>query len=278
MYIFCMLYIQNSLKMKISVIGLGCVGNAIYKSFMNKNMNVIPYDKYKDIGTLKECLTSDIMFLCLPTPYDDIKKEYDKSSIIETLSYLEENKYTGIVVLKSTVEPETTYNLSLSYPNLKIIHSPEFLTARTAYEDFHNQKHIVIGKTSNTNDEDINIIVSFFKTHYDAEISICSSTESEMMKICCNSFYSVKVQFFTEIYLMCKANKTQYNTVRDLMLKNNWIHHMHTIIPGPDNQISYGGMCFPKDTNALNQYMLKLNTPNNVLNATIEERNIMRND
>lgn len=261
-----------------SIIGLGCVGNAIYQSFSKKNIKTIVYDKYKDIGNLNKCLISDIMFLCLPTLYDDNKKEYDKSAIIETLSYLEENEYKGIIALKSTVEPETTHNLSLKYHTLKLVHNPEFLTARTAFEDFHNQKHIVIGKTNNVTDEDINILTTFFNKYYDAEISICSSTESEMMKICCNSYYSVKVQFFTEIYLMCKSNKTQYNVIRDLMLKNGWIHSMHTNIPGPDGQISYGGMCFPKDTNALNQYMIKLNTPNNVLNATIEERNTMRDD
>ena len=62
------------------------------------------------------------------------------------------------------------------------------------------------------------------------------------------------------------------------MLKNNWINPMHTQVPGTDGQLSYGGMCFPKDTNALNQYMKRKNSPNAVLNATIEERNILRTD
>ena len=51
---------------------------------------------------------------------------------------------------------------------------------------------------------------------------------------------------------------------------------MHTNVPGHDGKISYGGLCFPKDTNALNQYMIKSNTPNKVLEATIKERNKMR--
>ena len=46
---------------------------------------------------------------------------------------------------------------------------------------------------------------------------------------------------------------------------------MHTIVPGPDGQISYGGLCFPKDTNALNMYMINEGTPNKVLDATIKE-------
>jgi UDP-glucose 6-dehydrogenase len=98
------------------------------------------------------------------------------------------------------------------------------------------------------------------------------------MKIFCNTFYSVKVQFFTEIYELCKKNGSDYNVIRDLMLSNNWINPMHTVIPGPDGNVSYGGACFPKDSNALNQYMKKLNTPHGVLDASITERNSMRKD
>ncbi len=50
---------------------------------------------------------------------------------------LNNDKYEGLVVVKSTVEPETVNKLSRKYLNLKICHNPvNFLTARTAYEDF----------------------------------------------------------------------------------------------------------------------------------------------
>ena len=66
--------------------------------------------------------------------------------------------------------------------------------------------------------------------------------------------------------------------LEELMLKNGWINPMHTEVPGPDGQLSYGGYCFPKDTNALLQHMIKEDTPNKVLEATINERNEMRKD
>lgn len=69
-----------------------------------------------------------------------------------------------------------------------------------------------------------------------------------------------------------------YNVVKDLMLKNKWINPMHTDVPGPDGKLSYGGYCFPKDTNALLNHMKRVNTPYKVLEATVKERNIMRND
>ena len=69
-----------------------------------------------------------------------------------------------------------------------------------------------------------------------------------------------------------------YDKVKDTMLKNNWINPMHTCVPGIDGTLSYGGMCFPKDTNALNEYMIRKKVPNGVLQSTITERNMFRND
>lgn len=96
------------------------------------------------------------------------------------------------------------------------------------------------------------------------------------MKIFCNSFYAIKVQFFTELYLLTKNNNSNYNKILEMMLKNNWINAMHTSIPGPDGLISYGGACLPKDTNALNKYMEKQNSPNAIISNCIKERNKMR--
>lgn len=265
--------------MKVCIVGLGFVGNAMYSSFNNKGINVYGYDKYKDsgIGVIEEILNYDILFLALPTLYNDKTGEYDKTAIYECCDYLNKNRYEGIIVIKSTIEPETTTKLCDKYIRLNFVHNPEFLTARTAYEDFHNQTHIVLGKSKNCSDEQINILYNFYKQYYEnSEISICSSIESESMKIFCNSFYAVKVQFFTELYLLTKSNNSNYNKILEMMLKNNWINEMHTSIPGPDGLISYGGACFPKDTNALNKYMEKQNSPNAIISNCIKERNEMR--
>ena len=268
----------------IGISGLGFVGGSMLKSFKNKCMNVgenlFFYDKYKNggMGKIEDLLKCQIVFLALPTIYNDELGMYDKAPIEENLKIFNDNNYDGVIVIKSTVEPETTDKLSNKY-GLKIIHNPEFLTARTAYEDFHNQKHIVLGKGLNCTDDDVDIVKTFYKKYYpDADISISTALESESMKSFVNCFYSVKVQFLTELYCLCKNNGSDYNKVKDMMLKNGWINPMHTTVPGPDGEISYGGLCFPKDTNALNKYMKRKNTPNKVLEACIKERNEMRDD
>jgi UDPglucose 6-dehydrogenase len=267
----------------VGVVGLGFVGQTMYDNFKNKGLvpgqTLFEYDKYKQggIGSFQQCLNTDILFLALPTPYDTNLRSYDTSAIYATCEQLVTHNYSGIIVIKSTVEPGTTSTLSAKYPSLTLTHNPEFLSVRTAYEDFDQQKHIVIGYDSDKTE--IQKLHDFYTHFYNtAHISMCSTIESESMKLFCNSFYAVKVQFFTELYLLCQKNGGDYNTIKSLMIKNGWINPMHTVIPGPDGQVSYGGFCFPKDTNALNDYMLKQGTPNNVLQGTITERNQMRSD
>lgn len=265
--------------MKIGLVGLGIVGTAMKQSFVEKKINLYTYDKYKYIGKIKDLLECNIIFLALPTPYDIIKKEYNKSAIYEICEYFNKTEKIFTIVLKSTIEPGTSDELAKKYKNLHFVHNPEFLSTKTAYNDFHNQAHIVLGKSDNCSEERFNDVVLFYKDNYpEALISYCSSKEAESMKIYCNSFYAIKIQYFTELFLMCQTNGTNYTKIKDLMLKNGWINKHHTNIPGQDGEKSYGGLCFPKDTNALLSYMQKNLVPSGILEACIKERNEMRND
>lgn len=268
--------------MKYGVIGVGVVGGAMLRSFQEKvagtDIVITGYDKYKGIGTFEEMLECDAVFLSLPTLYSKEMGMYDKSSINEVCQDLAKHGYQGLVVIKSTVEPETTENLSRA-TGLSLVHNPEFLTASTAYEDFHDQRHIVIGSTTTTKPEHLTALREFYATYYpNAEFTIFTSTESETTKISCNVFYAVKIQYFNEIYLLCQKIGANYDSVSAAMLKNGWINPMHTRVPGTDGQLSYGGMCFPKDTNALNSFMRVKDLPHAVLDAAIKERNIFRSD
>ena len=266
--------------MTIGIVGIGFVGSALLKSFQLKNLNIVTYDKYKDggIGDINDLLNCNIIFLCLPTPYSEKTNTYDKSSLMEICSFLESNKFRGAVVLKSTVEPTTTNHLNDKF-DLNLIHNPEFLSAKTAFEDFHNQKHIVLGKSNKCDIYYINIVRDFYKFYYpSAIISTCESLESECMKIFCNNFYATKIQFFNELYLLSNKIGANYEIIKDLMIKNGWINPMHTQVPGPDGLLSFGGYCFVKDTAALLSFMKINNTHSDVLQAVVNERNKMRSD
>ena len=271
--------------MRIGIIGDGFVGSAIRKSLIENefkyNYNLFIYDKYKKEEyislELNILLQTDILFLALPTLYNTENESYDISAIDSTLYFLSEKEYKGICLIKSTILPNTTQNYSDKFLNLRLIHNPEFLSAKTAFEDFHNQSHIVLGLSKNITQEEKNYVESFYNKFYkNAKITIMLSTESEIMKLSANSFYSIKIQFFTEIYLLSKKLNCSYESIRNGILNNGWVNPMHTQIPGSDGNISYGGACFPKDTSAFNKYLDREGILHGVLNATVNERNQMR--
>jgi len=265
-------------NLKVCVCGVGVVGTALVKAFEKRKIILTQYDKYKKNGKIDNLLSSDLVFLCLPTLYDDGIKEYNKKSLYEICSFLDDNEFQGLCIIKSTIEPGTCRKLERKY-NLKIIHNPEFLTARTANKDFNNQKHIVLGYSDKMKMISDCVLEKFYKFYWGkSEISKSVFEESEIMKIGINSFYAVKIQFLNEIYLLSNKYNIDFDKIIQMMLKNKWISENHTKVPGTDGKLSYGGMCFPKDTNALYQTMLKSNIPCKVLEATIKERNEMRDD
>ena len=261
----------------IGIIGVGFVGGAMKKSFEQKNINTLCYDKYHSYNDFEELSQCNIVFLCLPTPFVQ-SVGYDKDAIYETLDKLESISYGGIAVIKSTVEPGFTDNLSEKY-SFQLFHNPEFLTARTAFEDFHNQTHVVIGRSKNSTHSGAMVLYNFYiKNYKKAKYSICTSTESESMKLFCNNFYAMKVMMFNHFYHVCEHSGADYEKVKELMFKNDWINPMHTTVPGPDGKFGYGGACFTKDTNALLEYSIRNGIGHKILEATIKERDLIRDD
>lgn len=258
-------------KAKISIVGIGVVGEAISKSFTENNIDHNIYDKYKRIGTIESILESDLIISCLPTPHID-GAMYDLSEIYNLFDFLENNFYSGEVCIKSTLTPGTTKNLDKKF-SFKVFHSPEFLSEKTAYEDFHSQNHIVIGtKYLNT------IYEKICRDNYSKNISIIGPSESEAMKIFCNSFYAIKIMAFNEFYDICKNKNLEFSIIKEVMLRNNWINEMHTEVPGPDGKFGFGGMCLPKDLKSLSEFAERTNSLNKVMKSALSENKILRGD
>lgn len=280
-------------KFSVGVVGIGCVGSAVLKFFKNASQvdtlhgnwtdstisSVVGYDKFRDEFNMNfdNLLKQDFLFLCLPTLYSDELEQYDKGAIHDVCGRLNEARYSGLVVLKSTVEPGTTEKLSTLYDCLDIAHNPEFLTARTAYEDFANQPHIVLGSTKRCNPNKFQRLEELMRSCWpSATYSVCTSTESESMKSFCNCFYAQKISIFNEYYVACKSMGIDYQKVLKMMLTNGWINEMHTDVPGPDGKMGYGGMCFPKDTSALYQHLKREKLPHRMIQASVTENQELR--
>jgi len=283
---------SNTNSSKIGICGLGCVGDAMYQHFLkNTNLQPVGYDKYKQPydsdEVFQELLDTDMVFLCLPTLYSPEIAQYDKSAIFEVCKRLNEGSYKGLVVLKSTVEPGTTDNLNAKYPTMDFAHNPEFLTARTSYEDFTNQPHVVIGRTRDCDPEKFQNLLDFYKQFWpNSEYSVCFALESESMKSGCNGFYAFKIAYFNMLYKTIEkhceetgadTDKTYQKTLK-MMLRNNWINPMHTNVPGPDGEFGFGGACFPKDINAMNQHTKRMGVHNAALQGVVDLNLTLRED
>ena len=116
---------------------------------------------------------------------------------------------------------------------------PEFLTERTAIQDFNNQSMIF------TNNESLLKQIFIGKDYV-----VMSSLEAEVTKYAHNVFGALKVTYFNGIYEYCQNLGIDYEKVHKGILLSGYINRTHTDVPGPDGKFGYGGKCFPKDVNS----------------------------
>jgi UDPglucose 6-dehydrogenase len=265
------------MQLQIGIIGQGFVGNAVYQKFKNY-YNILTYDlDPTKSNSSRETLIekSNIIFTCLPTPMnaDGSCNTSIVDSVLDEINQVAQQK--KIVVIKSTIPPNTTAEFNKKYKNLDIVFNPEFLTERNAVSDYENQNRIILGgpRPATTTLKQI-----FSKVFPDAHIIKTDSTHAEMVKYLTNTFLSVKVSFANEIYQTCQALDIDYDKVIEYATLDERLGNSHWSVPGPDGDLGFGGHCFPKDLSALIHLTSQHQTLNNVLKATMETNNMVRTD
>ena len=234
-------------KHKIGVIGLGFVGGSVHYWFeheLGNKVELLSYDKYKNIGSLKEINKADIVFICVPTPFYKDAGGYDDSAIIEALGILEGSK---IVVIKSTILPGSTEGFQKRFPQHKILFNPEFLVAKTAVQDFIKPNRQIIGYTKESKNYSQQILDVLPPALF---VRIMPATEAEMVKYFGNTFLAIKVIFANQIYDLCEKLNINYDVVKESAATDSRISTSHLDIFF-DGYRGYSGACFPKDMKSL---------------------------
>jgi|TARA_R110002153_G_scaffold52767_1_gene147698 UDPglucose 6-dehydrogenase len=262
----------------IGIIGQGFVGNAVYQKF-SSFYEVFTYDLDKDKcnSSLSDVIFKcETIFVCVPTP---MKKDGScDTSIIESIlgevDLLADNiEAKRTIIIKSTIPPGTTARFNNRYESLSIVFNPEFLTERNAVADFENQDRIIIGGPRPTTTE---VKTIFSKVFPKAHIIKTDSTHAEMVKYTTNTFLATKISFANEIYQLCGKLNIDYDKVIEYATLDDRLGDSHWGVPGHDGDLGFGGHCFPKDLAALLYLSRKYNTTNNVLCATQETNNNVR--
>lgn len=235
---------------KVGIVGLGVIGGALkkYVETTNPNCDFLISDPYK--GYNDDLSQSDVIFISIHIPTEENYTQ-DLTLLKEILAELPDKP----IFIRTTLLPGTCDRLSQEF-NKKIYFMPEFLSERTAYDDFCYQPMIYTGE------EDLlkNIFVN-------KKYVVMSNTEAELTKYAHNVFGAVKVTYFNGIYNMCQKMNLDYEKVHKGFLASGYINDMHTFVPGPDGKLGYGGKCFPKDVKAFEKYT-KSYPINKLINAT----------
>lgn len=223
---------------KIGIIGNGVVGSTLTKYLLERtSFEPIIHDPHQDkFGNIDEC---DYAFVAIPIP----KKSFEQilEPLVETLKLFPNVK--GFFI-RSTVNP-TTCDYLTDVIGRPCFSFPEFLTERTSYDDFLQNKTIL----GLPDIDDANHVVKFVKELISSkpnnELVVMRNSEAEMVKLAHNVFGATKVTYFNVINELCRRDGIDYQTVKRNIGITGFINDMHTNVPGPDGKFGWGGKCFP---------------------------------
>lgn len=243
------------MKTKVGIIGLGYVGGALKHWFDSRKnfFEVFLYDKYKKIGSIGEVNRASIIFIAVPTPFNEKSGGYNGSAVREAVSKVKNGK---IAVIKSTVLPGSAEKIQKFYPRKTILFSPEFLRAKTANKDFMRPDRQIIGFANPAGKRAASKVLKVLPK---APFSmIVKSKEAEMIKYFSNSYLATRVVFANQIYDLCRKLKgVDYDVVRKCLVRDKRIGDSHFEI-FHEGYRGYAGGCFPKDVRALLQLAKKM--------------------
>lgn len=236
--------------MNLGIAGVGFVGGAIQKYFESQGKPVTLFDPPRSLGSAEELQKCDLVFISVPTPYTETG--FDTTSIDTVLPLL---KHGTKVVIKSTVLPGTTDTYQKKFPGLFLFFSPEFLSQKTAVEDFAKPTRQIVGYTDSSVQFADEVLALLPFAPYQITIK---AREAEMVKYMNNVFYALKVTYANQIYDLCESLGIDYATVMKGAVTNEpWMgtNHWDALYGG---YRGYGGKCLPKDTRSLIQFGKKL--------------------
>jgi UDPglucose 6-dehydrogenase len=251
--------------MKIGIIGLGMVGTAVQHGLKIVGHEVKGYDiKYPETS-IKDVLDSSLCFICVPTPSKD-DGHCDTSIVEKVVKGLSDNKYKGLIVIKSTVKPGTTDKLAKQYSDLKFAFCPEFLREKAAYTDFvENHDLCAIGAYDEASFE----LVKQAHGELPQNFYRLTPLEAELIKYFSNVFNALKIIFANEFYEVCEALGADYSNIKNAIVKRKTV--LNVYLDCNQNYRGFGGNCLPKDTAAFAALVKELGINMDLFQLIIDE-------
>jgi glycosyltransferase involved in cell wall biosynthesis len=239
-------------QLVIGYVGQGFIGKNYADDMERRGFKTVRYALEEPYRANKEKIKDcDIVFIAVPTP--TTPEKFDDSIVRAALSLIGKGK---TAVIKSTLLPHKTQELQKAFPDIFVMHSPEFLREATAAYDASHPDRNIIGIPEDTQAfRDKASQVLSVLPHAQFEL-VCGSLEAEIVKYAGNSWLYVKVIYVNMLYDLVHHLGARYDVVRDALAADPRIGRSHL---DPVHQSGHGGKpgrgagghCLIKDFEAL---------------------------
>lgn len=236
---------------QIGFIGQGFIGKHMADDFENRGYQTVRYAAEEPYTANKDKIADcDISFIAVPTP--TTLEGFDFSIIRSVLPLIGEGH---IAVIKSTILPGTTEQLQEAFPDIVVMHSPEFLREKSAAEDTAHPERNIVGIPRDTPKyrelgERVLAVLPEAPHEY-----VTLARNAEAVKYIGNVFLAFKVDFMNLAYEFAQGSGADWETVRSMVTDDSRIGSGHTRVVDTSGITSTagrgaGGHCFPKDLQA----------------------------
>jgi nucleotide sugar dehydrogenase len=231
--------------MRIGFIGQGWIGKHYANDFEQREYDVVRYGLEPEYEINKnEISLCDIVFIAVPTPTTETG--FDDSIVRKVIPLVGKDK---IAVIKSTIVPGTTESIQKEFPDVYVLHSPEFLVEATAaYDAAHPNRNIIgIPVEDGVYREKAQMVLNVLP---DAPYeTIMRARDAEFVKYAGNNYLFMKVMYMNLLYDLVIGMGGNWEPIKDALIHDPRIGRSH-MEPVHKGGRGAGGHCFIKDFEA----------------------------
>lgn len=231
-------------KQKIGFIGQGFIGKHMADDFEHRGYEVVRYALEEQYASNQSAIADcGITFIAVPTP--TTPDGFDFSAIKAVLPLIGKGH---TAVIKSTILPGTCEKLQSLFPDIHVMHSPEFLRETSAAEDTAHPERNIVGIAS-SDDETLGQSVLDILPIAPYNL-LTDARNAECIKYIGNTYLFTKLLFMNIAHDFTEASGADWETVRQAVGSDSRIGLGHTQVVH-DSGRGAGGHCFIKDFEAM---------------------------
>ena len=217
----------------IGIVGYGYVGQAVHAGFNKPSNRFVICDPKYNNNTIEDIIDAApaCIFICIPT------NNLDFTGLYVVLNRIELSEYQGVIVIKSTVMPHVVKDRS-------VVVNPEFLSQRTANEDFIRPPMLLLG---GNRANEVKLLYQDHSLVLTNKIFLTDNVTACLCKYMMNCFYATKICFMNVMHEIVNEEGANSNDIKQILKSHEWMGTHHFDVPGPDGHKGFGGGCLPKD-------------------------------